>query len=98
MTVKFFAAGHRMSQHGEKFIWPFENLRDGVDESLIITGLMPFHRRLDRGQDVRGAAVFGKEDLDARACGFRCFNKDKLVFVRNDHRLVPEKTGNAAES
>jgi len=35
--------------------------------------------------------LFRKENLNARAGGFCRLDKDKLVFVRNDHRPVPRR-------
>ena len=32
-----------------------------------------------------------QEDFDACARRLRCFDEDKLVFVRQDHALAPEK-------
>jgi hypothetical protein len=46
---------------------------------------MAFDGRLDRGQDIRRPAVFRKKDLDTRACGFCCLDKDEFMFVGQDH-------------
>jgi hypothetical protein len=32
--------------------------------------------------------MFAKADLNARACGLRGLDKNELVFVRKDHRVV----------
>src|SRR4030095_16569808 len=83
--IKFFATRDGVSQYGEKFAGSFDNFRKRINESLVIARLMSFHRRRDRRHDVQRVAVFRKENLNARACGFSRLNKDKLVFVRQNH-------------
>src|SRR5438128_897838 len=98
MIVEFLAAGECMAQRGQDFARPLKNFRDWVDEPLVIARLMPFDRWGNRCQDVCGTALFRQKNLNARACGLCRFDKDKLVFVRNDHGPVPEKTGNTTQS
>jgi len=98
MIVEFLAAGDCVSQRGQDFVRSLKNFRDRVDEPLVIARLVPFDGRSDRCHDVCGAALFRQKNLNARACGLCRFDKDKLVFVRNDHRPVPKMTGNAAQS
>ena len=98
MVVEFLMTGDCMLQHGEKPARSFEDFGDWIDESLVVAWLMPLDRRSDRRHDVHGAALLRKKDLDTRASGFCCLDKDKLVFVRNNHRPVPKMTGNAAQS
>ena len=89
MVVELLAARECMPQRGQEFVRPLKNFGDWIDESLVVTRLMLRNRRSYRRHDVCGAALLGKENLNARARGFCRFDKDKLVFVRNDHRPVP---------
>ena len=98
MVVEFLTTGDCMLQHGEKPARSFEDFGDWIDESLVVTRLMLRDRRSDRCHDVRGATLFRKENLNARACGLCRLDKDKIVFVRNDHRPVQERTGNTTQS
>src|SRR6266852_4821514 len=85
MIVEFLAASECMPQCGQNFVWPLKNLRDWIDESLIIARLMSFDGRSNRCHDVHRAALFREKNLNARACGLYRFDKDQFVFVRNDH-------------
>ena len=89
MIVEFLAAIECMPQRGQEFVRPLKNFGNRIDKSLVVTRLMPRNRRSYRRHDVHGAALLGKENLNARARGFCRLDKDKLVFVRNDHRPVP---------
>ena len=86
MVVEFLTTRDCMLQRGEKPARSFEDFGDWIDESLVVTRLMLRDRRSDRGHDVRGATLFRKENLNARACGLCRLDKDKIVLVRNDHR------------
>ena len=88
MIVEFVTTFNRVSQRREEFDWAFEDFGDGIDESLVITRLMPFDRWKDRRHDIRRAALLGEKNLNARACGLRRLNKDESVLVRNDHEAV----------
>jgi len=93
MVVEFVVTCDGVSQRGEEFAWAFKDFGDGIDESLVITSLMPFDRWKDRRHDIRRAALLCEKNLNARARRLRCLNKDKLVFVRNDHETVPGSAG-----
>jgi hypothetical protein len=75
-------------QCGDDFVRRLNNSRDRVNESLVITRLMPFDRWKDRRYDIRRAALLRKKNLNARACGLRCLDKDESVLVGNDHEAV----------
>ena len=98
MTVKLFATRDRVPQRGEEFARSFENFGDRVNESLIIARLMSLNRWRDRRHDIHTAAASREKNFNAGACGLCRFDKDKLVFVRNDHGPVPERTGNTTQS
>ncbi len=88
MVIKFVATCDGVSQRREEFAWAFEDFGDGIDESLVITRLMPFDRWKDRRHDIGRAALLREKNLNARACGLRRLDKDESVFVRNDHGAV----------
>ena len=89
MVVELLAAIECMPQRGQEFVRPLKNFGNRIDKSMVVTRLMPRNRGSDRRHDVHRAALLGKENLNARARGFCRLDKDKLVFVRNDHRPVP---------
>ena len=89
MVVEFLTTDDCLSQCGKESGRPLKNYGNRIDETLVVARLMPRDRRSDRGHDVHGARLFRKENLNARAGGFCRLDKDKLVFVRNDHRPVP---------
>ena len=88
VVIKFVATCDGVSQRREEFAWAFEDFGDGIDESLVITRLMPCHRWKDRGHNIGRAALLRKKNLDARAGRLRRLDKDELVFMRNDHGAV----------
>src|SRR4029453_402950 len=88
MVIKFIATRDGLSQRGEELAWAFEDFGDGIDESFVITRLMPFDWWKDRRHDVRRATLLREKNLNAFACGLRCLDKNKSVFVRNDHGAV----------
>src|SRR5947199_7341717 len=85
MIVEFLAAGECMPQCRQNFVWPRKNVRDWIDEPLVVTRLMSLHRGSNRCHDVHRAALFREKNLNARACGLYRFDKDQFVFMRNDH-------------
>ena len=85
MIEELVATCDGVSQRREEFAWAFEDFRDGTDESLVITRLMPFDWWKDLGHDIGRAALLREKNLDARACGFRRLDKDEPVFMGNDH-------------
>ena len=85
MIIEFVPVDECGLQCGDDFVWPLNNCRDRIDESLVITRLMPCDWWKDRRHDIRRAALLRKKNLNARACGLRCLDKDESVFVRNDH-------------
>ncbi len=97
MIVEFVATNECGMQYGDDFVRPLNNFRDWVNESLVITRLMPFDRWKDRRYDIRRAALLRKKNLNARAGGLRRFDKDESVFVRDDHGTVVGRFRQLAE-
>jgi hypothetical protein len=85
MIVEFVAINECGLQCGDDFVWPLKNCRDRINESFMITRLMPFDRWKDRRHDICRAALLRKKNLNARACGLRRLDENESVFVRNDH-------------
>ena len=88
MIVEFVATNECGMQCRDDSVRPLNNRWDRINESLVITRLMPFDRWKDRRHDIRRAALLGEKNLNARACGLRGLDKDESVFVRNDHGAV----------
>src|ERR1700682_3953357 len=57
-----------------------------IVDPFVVARLVSSDRRDNRRYDIIGTALRGKEDLNARTRGFRRFNENELVPVRNDHR------------
>ena len=69
--------------------WPSGNtqdFRDGVTGSFVVTRLVSFDRRIEKGKDITWTAMPGEKYFKACTRGLDRFNKDELVLVRNDHR------------
>ena len=79
-----------MSQCRENFVRPLKDLRDRINETLIIARLMSFDRRRNRRHNIVRAALPRQEDLNARAGGLRGLDENEFVFVRKNH--FPEGT------
>jgi hypothetical protein len=88
MIVEFIALDECGVQCGDDFVGPLNEWRNRINESLVITRLMPFDRWKDRRYDIRQAALLREKNLNARACGLRCLDKDEPVLVGNDHEAV----------
>ena len=88
VIVEFVVIDECGHQCGEDLVRPLNNCRDRIDESFVITRLVPFDRWKDRRYDIRRAALLREKNLNARACGLRCLDKDESILVRNDHGAV----------
>jgi hypothetical protein len=68
--------------------WDTQDFRDGVTGSFVVTRLVSFDRRIEKGKDIVWTAMLGEKYFKACTCGLDRFNKDELVLVGNDHRRV----------
>jgi hypothetical protein len=88
MVVEFVPVDECGLQCGGDFVWPLNNCRDRIDESLVITRLMTCDWWKDRRYDIGRTALLREENLNARAGSLRRLEEDESVFVRNDHGAV----------
>jgi len=88
MIVKTLTLAEQASPGRPRSEWNTQDFRDGVTGSFVVTRLVSFDRRVEKGKDIIWTAMSGEKYFKACARGLDRFNKNKLVYVRNDHRQV----------
>ena len=68
--------------------WDTQDFGDGITGSLVVTRLVSFDRRVEKGKYIIWTAMPGEKYFKACTRGLDRFNKDEFVLVRNDHRRV----------
>jgi len=68
--------------------WDMHDFGNGVTGSFVVTRLVSFDRRVEKGKDIIWTTMLGEKYFKACTRGLDRFNKDEFVLVRNDHRRV----------
>src|SRR6516162_7594010 len=95
VVVKFRATRHCVAYRGEKFTGSFEDFGNRINESLVITRLMPFNWRHNRRHNVLRTTMFRQENFDACAGGLCRLDKNESVFMGQNHGLIMDSTPKA---
>jgi len=85
MIVKTLTSTEEAPPGRPRSEWDTQDFRDGITGSLVVTRLVSFDRRIEKGKDIIRTAMVGEKYFEARTRGLDRFNKDELVLVRNDH-------------
>src|SRR5207302_8062231 len=68
--------------------WDMHDFRERVTGSFVVTRLVSFDRRVEKGEDIIWTAMPGEKYFKACTSGLDRFNKVEYVLVRNDQRRV----------
>jgi len=88
VIVKTLTSTEEASPGRPRSEWDTQDFRDGVTGSFVVTRLVSFDRRVEKGKDIIWTAMPGEKYFKACTRGLDRFNKNELVLVRNDHRRV----------
>ena len=88
VIVKTLTSTEEASPGRPRSEWDTQDFRDGVTGSFVVTRLVSFDRRVEKGKDIIWTAMPGEKYFKACTRSLDRFNKDELVLVRNDHRRV----------
>src|SRR6266487_3096041 len=86
MVVEFLTPREHIAQGSTQSLRSLKELGYRINRLFVIARLMSLDRRSDRGYDVLRATLPRQKNLDAGARSFCRLDKNKFMFVRNDHR------------
>jgi hypothetical protein len=86
MIVKTLTSAEEAPPGRPRSEWDTQDFGDGVTGSFVVTRLVSFDRRVEKGKDIIWTAMPGEKYFKACSRGLDRLNKDEFVLVRNDHR------------